>query len=83
MRRENADDLDLKLAKLINPPLTALQLGRMFESRKPVVVAKMQEVLAAGQELIPEARRGDAEAALAAEAGRPAFREALEIVAGG
>lgn len=41
------------------------------------------EVLAAGQELIPEARRGDAEAALAAEAGRPAFREALEIVAGG
>ncbi|MHB0960108.1 MAG: type I restriction endonuclease subunit R [Pirellulaceae bacterium] len=50
-KEEHADDLDLKLAKLMNTPLTAKQLERMFESRKPAVVAKMQEILAAGQRL--------------------------------
>lgn len=46
-----AGDLDVKLAKLINTPLSAQQLDRMFESRKPWVVAKMKEMLAAGQRL--------------------------------
>jgi type I restriction enzyme R subunit len=41
----------VKLAKLINTPLAHDQLARMFESRKPLVVAKMKEVLAAGQRL--------------------------------
>jgi type I restriction enzyme R subunit len=50
-KEEHADDLDMKLAKLINTPLNAEQLARMFESRKPWVVAKMKEVLAAGQRL--------------------------------
>lgn len=46
-----ATDLDVKLAKLVNTPLKPEQLARMFESRKPAVVAKMKEVLAAGQRL--------------------------------
>ncbi len=50
-KEDHADDLDMRLAKLINTPLNAEQLARMFESRKPWVVAKMQEVLAAGQRL--------------------------------
>jgi type I restriction enzyme R subunit len=50
-KEEHADDLNVKLAKLINTPLTAEQLARMFESRKPWVVAKMKEVLAAGERL--------------------------------
>lgn len=50
-KEEHADDLDVKLAKLVNTPLTDQQLERMFESRKPVVVAKMRELLAAGQRL--------------------------------
>ena len=50
-QEEHADDLDVKLAKLINTPLKTEQLARMFESRKPWVVAKMKEVLAAGQRL--------------------------------
>ncbi|MEZ6055460.1 MAG: type I restriction endonuclease subunit R [Planctomycetaceae bacterium] len=50
-KEDHADDLDVKLAKLINTPLNAEQLARMFESRKPWVVAKMQELLAAGQRL--------------------------------
>jgi type I restriction enzyme R subunit len=50
-KEEHADDLDVKLAKLINTPLAHDQLARMFESRKPLVVAKMKEVLAAGQRL--------------------------------
>ncbi|MHB0959284.1 MAG: type I restriction endonuclease subunit R [Pirellulaceae bacterium] len=50
-KEEHADDLDLKLAKLMNTPLTAKQLQRMFESRKPEVAAQMQELLAAGQRL--------------------------------
>jgi type I restriction enzyme, R subunit len=50
-KEEHADDLDVKLAKLINTPLTAQQLERMFESRKPWMVAKMKEILAAGQRL--------------------------------
>ncbi|MEK6259033.1 MAG: HsdR family type I site-specific deoxyribonuclease [Planctomycetota bacterium] len=50
-KEEHADDLDVKLAKLINTPLTTKQRERMVESRKPAVVAKMQELLAAGQRL--------------------------------
>ena len=50
-KEEHADDLDVRLAKLVNTPLTAQQLERMFESRKPAVATKMQEVLAAGQRL--------------------------------
>lgn len=50
-REEHADDLDVRLAKLINTPLSAQQLGRMFESRKPWVAGKMKEVLAAGRRL--------------------------------
>lgn len=50
-KEEHANDLDVKLAKLVNTPLTAEQLARMFESRKPWVVAKMQAVLAAGERL--------------------------------
>lgn len=50
-KEEHADDLDVKLAKRINTPLTAEQLERMFASRKPWVVAQMKEVLAAGQRL--------------------------------
>ncbi len=50
-QEEHVDDLDVKLAKLINTPLKTEQLARMFESRKPWVVAKMKEVLAAGQRL--------------------------------
>ncbi len=50
-KEDHADDLDVKLAKLVNTPLNAEQLARMFESRKPWVVAKMKEVLAAGQRL--------------------------------
>lgn len=50
-KEEHADDLDVKLAKLVNTPLTAEQLARMFENRKPWGVAKMKEVLAAGERL--------------------------------
>ncbi|QDU73761.1 Type-1 restriction enzyme R protein [Bremerella volcania] len=50
-KEEHADDLDVKLAKLVNTPLTAEQLARMYESRKPLVAAKMQEILASGQRL--------------------------------
>lgn len=50
-KEEHADDLDIKLAKLINTPLSGEQLARMLESRKPWVVAKMKEVLAAGERL--------------------------------
>ncbi len=50
-KEEHADDLDVKLAKMINTPLSAGQLARMYESRKPWLIAKMQEVLAAGQRL--------------------------------
>ena len=50
-REEHADDLDVKLARLINTPLTADQLARMTESRKPSVVAKMMDVLGAGNRL--------------------------------
>lgn len=50
-KEEHADDLDVKLAKLINTPLTDDKLARMFESRKPWVIAKMKEVLASGQRL--------------------------------
>jgi type I restriction enzyme R subunit len=41
----------VRLAKLINTPLNSDQLTRMFESRKPWVVIKMKDVLAAGQRL--------------------------------
>ena len=50
-KEEHADDLDVKLAKLINTPLRAEQLARMYESRKPWVVAKMKEILASGERL--------------------------------
>lgn len=50
-KEEHTDDLDLKLAKLINTPLTPHQLERLFESRKPWVVSKLKEILAAGQRL--------------------------------
>lgn len=50
-KEEHADDLDVKLAKLINTPLTTKQLERMFESRKPSLVVKMKEILVAGQRL--------------------------------
>ena len=50
-KEEHADDLDVKLAPLVNTPLTPMQLRRMFESRKPAVVEKMQEILASGQRL--------------------------------
>lgn len=50
-KEEHADDLDVRLAKLINMPLAADQQARMFESRKSTVVTKMEEVLAAGQRL--------------------------------
>ncbi|TWU08888.1 Type I restriction enzyme [Symmachiella macrocystis] len=50
-KEEHDDNLDVKLAKLINTPLTSMQLNRMFDSRKPAVVAKMKELLASGQRL--------------------------------
>lgn len=50
-KEEHADELDVKLAKLVNTPMTPQQLARMFESRKPFVVAKMKEILAAGKRL--------------------------------
>ncbi|MBI1249026.1 HsdR family type I site-specific deoxyribonuclease [bacterium] len=55
-KEEHAGDMDVRLAKLINTPLNQLvrdqtQLDRMFESRKPVVVAKMKEIMAAGERL--------------------------------
>ncbi|MEZ6142556.1 MAG: type I restriction endonuclease subunit R [Zavarzinella sp.] len=50
-REEHADDLDVKLAKLINTPLSQKQLERLFESRKPWIVAKIKELLASGQRL--------------------------------
>ena len=50
-KEEHADDLDVKLATLVNTPLTAKQLQRIFESRKPAVAKKMHELLAAGQRL--------------------------------
>ncbi|MFH5803197.1 type I restriction endonuclease subunit R [Alienimonas sp. DA493] len=56
-REENAGDLDLKLAKLINTPLTADQKRRVMSSRKPHVAAKMEEILAAGDRLPSEQDR--------------------------
>ena len=50
-KEDHANDLDVKLAKLINTPLTENQLARIFESRKPEVVAKMKEILASGNRL--------------------------------
>ncbi|GAB5444334.1 MAG: HsdR family type I site-specific deoxyribonuclease [Fuerstiella sp.] len=50
-KEEHADDFDVKLAKLINTPLMTEPLDRMFESRKSWVVAKMKEILAAGERL--------------------------------
>ncbi|WP_417737749.1 type I restriction endonuclease subunit R [Rosistilla oblonga] len=50
-KEDHADDLDLKLAKLINTPLSQQQIDRLFESRKPWIVAKMKELLAAGERL--------------------------------
>ncbi|WP_339907173.1 type I restriction endonuclease subunit R [Symmachiella dynata] len=50
-KEDHADDLDMKLAKLVNAPLTAEQLERLFESRKPWIVAKMKELLTAGERL--------------------------------
>ncbi|QGQ22359.1 type I restriction endonuclease subunit R [Gimesia benthica] len=50
-KEEHAGDLDVKLAKLINTPLSQEQIGRLFESRKPSIVSKMKEILAAGKRL--------------------------------
>lgn len=50
-KEEHADDLDVKLATLVNTPLTAKQLQRMFESRKTGIATKMHELLEAGQRL--------------------------------
>lgn len=50
-KEEQADDLDLKLASLVNTPLTPKQLQRMFESRKPSLVRKMNELLTAGNRM--------------------------------
>lgn len=50
-KEEYAGDLDVKLSKLINTPLSQEQLGRLFESRKPLIVSKMKELLAAGKRL--------------------------------
>ncbi|QDU82787.1 Type-1 restriction enzyme R protein [Polystyrenella longa] len=50
-KEDHAEDLDLKLAKLINTPLSQLQLDRMFESRKLWIVDKMKQLLAAGERL--------------------------------
>lgn len=50
-KEENAGDLDLKLAKLINTPMLPDDLTRLLASRKPSVAAKMQEVLKAGDRL--------------------------------
>ena len=50
-KEEYAGDLDVKLAKLINTPLSQGQLDRLFESRKPWIASKMKELLAAGERL--------------------------------
>ncbi|QDT91742.1 type I restriction endonuclease subunit R [Gimesia algae] len=50
-KEDHADDLDLKLAKLINKPLSQKQLDRLFESRKSWIVNKMKELLEAGERL--------------------------------
>lgn len=50
-KEEQADDLDVKLASLVNTPPTPKQLQRMFESRKPSLVSKMNELVAAGNRM--------------------------------
>lgn len=50
-KEEHAHDLDITLAKLINTPLSPPQRERMFESRQPEIVAKLQTILASGNRL--------------------------------
>ena len=50
-KEENAPDLDVTLAKLVNTPLTTAQQERMYESRPPKTKARMRELAAAGHRL--------------------------------
>jgi type I restriction enzyme R subunit len=50
-KEEHASELDVKIATMINTPLTAKQLHSLLESRKPTVAAKLQELLASGPRL--------------------------------
>ncbi len=48
-KEENDDELNSKVHKLINSPLSSEQQDRVFESRQPKMVSRAKQILSAGE----------------------------------